>query len=1030
MKKLGIFGILMTGILLQAGINLLENPEFSDGMKNWQAGSYPHKIENGAFCAEIPSGQERRTVVLSQSVKLKPDTSYLLSFKLKSGGGALYLSCHLPNPDSALGLDRNIPVKPGENAYRLAFTTTRPSWGDGARLTFDLYRLKGAASLSGLKLEETPRLDFLLNPTWTRFANAVPPESFQSMPSDLKGEHHGRASADKVQLTGNRIEFLRAQNGDRKSAQATAVFYNEFDSPEEGVMPIGFSADREIQIFFNGEAVFSGRGSPGLSLDDIVLELPVRKGTNLLAVKVRSLPNRDGVFICGKPEKTILFTPGDEWKALTAGTSGNIKAGSALDLSGTIDAPAGKYGRLVVNENGRAVFEQKPEEPVRMLGFNAIASNLFTTESDSEFKEKITTLARAARRQGYRIFRVHGFLDRWLSEGTSRDMEINPKYLNRWDYLISEFKKEGVYIHLVIFSFNLYTKNHSMTAAERDLHKLMMYLNGDWEMERFRYAADTLFPHVNPYTGIAWKDEPAIAVVEFYNEQCIALERINAIWNAHQQARQAIEARWREWLAEKYRDGVPEPIRKALRGKTPATADYPLGRNDALSAQIPLFWLDRGVKSAQACEKIVRDAGYPGLTTQFSYSKTLGSSAARWEASPVTDVHSYFKHPVSFGNRGSFVGQESSVEEAAGYWRSTNSTKLAGRPFMVGEFNHCFPNRYRYEAGLVFGSYSALQDYASLCVHSHPVLPEAEQPFAWSFSSASPIVRASQFLIACLFQRGDLKPSPHLVSLVIPDGYLEKRAGGALYSEQAKLALLSGFGLNFPDRKIPAGLPPVPKADLNVLPVGASKVEANDWFTDVVDSPSNSSFSLDNMVDLMKKRGILKPDNQSIPSKGIFQSDTGEILLNTEEKLLKVTTPRSEGVCVTGGKTVDCTILRRIKSSVDGSIALCSVDGKPLSSSSRMLLVYSTEEVNTNMELSSDRRIMIALGVHPVLLHVGTLEAVIDRPAAGMSLYALGFDGSRLERLTVMPSETGMTIHINTGTLKYGPTVFFELVQE
>ena len=118
---------------------------------------------------------------------------------------------------------------------------------------------------------------------------------------------------------------------------------------------------------------------------------------------------------------------------------------------------------------------------------------------------------------------MHALLDYWLCFGAKEDMQINPVYLDRWDFLVSELKKEGIYLHLVLFSFGLYTEDYSRAMSERTLHKLMMYLDGEWELEHFRFAADTIFRHVNPYTGVAWKDEPAIAFVEYYNEQSLGL---------------------------------------------------------------------------------------------------------------------------------------------------------------------------------------------------------------------------------------------------------------------------------------------------------------------------------------------------------------------------------------------------------------------------------------------------------------------------------------------------------------------------
>ena len=83
------------------------------------------------------------------------------------------------------------------------------------------------------------------------------------------------------------------------------------------------------------------------------------------------------------------------------------------------------------------------------------------------------------------------------------------------------------------------------------------------------------------------------------------------------------------------------------------------------------------------------------------------------------------------------------------------------------------------------------------------------------------------------------------------------------------------------------------------------------------------------------------------------------------------------------------------------------------------------------MELSNDHVAMINLGKLPVLMKVGKLEATFKNSnGAKMSLYALGFDGSRRERLPLIFTDGLLKINLDTATLKNGPTSFFELTSE
>jgi len=193
------------------------------------------------------------------------------------------------------------------------------------------------------------------------------------------------------------------------------------------------------------------------------------------------------------------------------------------------------------------------------------------------YSAQVKRFAQAARRQGYSLFRVHGLLDRWLCLNATDDMSIQPKQLDRWDILLSELKREGIYCHLVIFSFGLYERSsvYRTTFDERDKHKLHLYLGGEWERTRFRYGAETLLNHVNPYTGLAWKDDPAIAFVEFYNEQELGLVRMGKTLETFPETRAFLEGKWRAWLLSRHGDDVPRKLRAELRNTLLASAPLP-----------------------------------------------------------------------------------------------------------------------------------------------------------------------------------------------------------------------------------------------------------------------------------------------------------------------------------------------------------------------------------------------------------------------------------------------------------------------
>jgi hypothetical protein len=131
------------------------------------------------------------------------------------------------------------------------------------------------------------------------------------------------------------------------------------------------------------------------------------------------------------------------------------------------------------------------------------------------------------------------------------------------------------------------------------------------------------------------------------------------------------------------------------------------------------------------------------------------------------------------------------------------------------------------------------------------------------------------------------------------------------------------------------------------------------------------------------------------------------------------------------GKSARLETLEVKKSSVDAMVSASSMDGNSLAESSRIVFLYITEEANTGMEVSHDRSQIFKRGGAPVLLCCGKLSAALRHGHAGeLSLYALGFDGSRREKIPLTVAGDVLKIELDTATLKDGPTPFFELVLE
>ncbi len=739
-----------------------------------------------------------------------------------------------------------------------------------------------------------------------------------------------------------------------------------------------------------------------------------------------------GAVDTDKSGKNIIFSANAEWKTVDM-TDIQVKKGTALDLTAISEnGPAGKHGRLIVSMDGKLAFEDSPTVPRRFLAYNGFFSTFkFLDDPDKNVvQQRFVKLAELIKRQGYDLVRPLA-LDGYIMKGSTKDCDFNADKLDNVDRLFAELKANGVYIYFDIAAYRVGLGDGKKAWNERNDEKIKLFLGDPETKNRWQTLAEKMLNHVNPYTKIAWKDDPAIVCVNFYNEQEII--RYIELSRFSPQTRDLLNKRWRDWLQKKYQ--TPASLAKAWGSKEVVAFDkveLPATRN-GFNNDYGLFFYELITTQMAWCENIVRNTGYKGITSGIDMSYETIDNAIRWEYSDVVGSHSYFAHPSNFGKDASKMTQASSIGQAAGYWRSANSTRLADRPILETEYNHFFWNQYQHENGLVFPAYSAFQGFSALFLHEDAVALEVKNTEYVDLIARNPVNRANEFIAACLFKRGDIKETTHQVQMQIPGAYFKNNNNGvkAVNSEQNKIGLLTGFSLVFPDLNRPSTLKSViPKPDLAILPESGAEIAGGDWSASVIES-RKTKFSLQKFVSDLKTKGILPASNLSDPDAGVFQNETGEITMRTKENLIKVITPKTEGVSLEANKAETLSQLRVESSTVPAAIAVCAVDNQPLASSARMVLIYSTEMAFTGMELSADRTIKFNPGKFPLLLRAGKLNATLKcKDASKLALYALRVDGTRRDKLPLTVDGDTLKISIDTATLKNGNTTFFELVAE
>ncbi len=198
----------------------------------------------------------------------------------------------------------------------------------------------------------------------------------------------------------------------------------------------------------------------------------------------------------------------------------------ALDFSHLLDAPAGCHG-FVRAKNGHFYFEDGKR--ARFLGFNIAARSNTPTHGDAE------KLAARFASMGVNVIRLHAAdapvgdgAGNWSScreaplldydKGTSR--LFNPEGLDRFDYLFAKLKEKGIYLHIDLLVARAFTEGDGLDwpgSIPDCMKRYPMYNARLIELQK-EYARGLLC-HVNPYTGLALKDDPAVITVQMTNEE-------------------------------------------------------------------------------------------------------------------------------------------------------------------------------------------------------------------------------------------------------------------------------------------------------------------------------------------------------------------------------------------------------------------------------------------------------------------------------------------------------------------------------
>ena len=610
-----------------------------------------------------------------------------------------------------------------------------------------------------------------------------------------------------------------------------------------------------------------------------------------------------------------------------------------VDISSAFknEAPAGRHGFMKV-DGDKFAFEDG--FPARFWGVNFNGGACFP---NFEYSEKVAARLRMA---GVNLVRFHQLDAEWNTpnifsfhkgERIGHTQTLHVQSMKRLDYLIACLKEEGIYCYLDMLTYRNFKSGDDVESARwlEDAANPYNYFNRKLMENQKKFIYD-IWNHVNPYTGLAYKDDPVFVMSEIVNERDF-FSRTGLLVEPYVTE---FRNRFAKWLSEN--DIAFDAVNCDVNANDEPLVAFKMKVQTDYYREMYAYMREIGVR-------------IPIAGTNWYQCGAV--TKTNQETTDFMDGHPYF-YDWRWGEEDKYCMQKAITDVRDFAFGNPCNIRDLSKPLFVSEWDMPWPNAYRAESPILCAAIGALQGWSGWAIHtySYTTRLEASKPLGKEFSSSSignVPYREGIFSVwndpakfglfqhaALICRRQDIREADETYAVKISDLLTHKQAvaiEGAC--ETVRL------GVVFDDQ----------------APEGAKLTDAD--------------------VPLVAREAVE------------VTSCTGEMWRSWKEHIGKIDSPRTK--CVYGrlGENGEVAVTgMRVRSETDFAVvAASSLTDASLKETDNVLLTAVGRAENTGMVMNGDK--LEKYGQAPTLIEVIEAEITMDFDNPNMKVWAVNAEG-------------------------------------